>query len=586
MYGEIKVKKLNYRDLKNKFIETGECPPWYSTNALQFFMDKYSWDGESPLAREKTIAKELANCAGEAYPDWWHNDPYTKGKTKEEVFFNVSWDGFAVHSTPLKSNAGVPERGTTVSCSGQAIANNIAGRYAVMPELAVLTKLSHGTSVSIDEWVHEGFDLGEGNYSSGVMPIIRDLRIITDEVTQGTRRGSLGYYIGIDHGDFYKVAQCVFEDPDSNNIGWLVSDEFITRLLNHDEDAIARYSMAMYVRMSKGKGYFAFIDRMNRNKAQVFIDKCMRVMASNLCTETNLPADWEYTFTCVILNLNLSLYDEWPEHLVQIVHMMQDANVTLYLKTIDAMKPHNRKQLEKAYKFTSEFRAIGTGVCGWHSLLMNRRIVVGSLDSFYLNNAVFKKIRAEAEETNSWLASVYGEPEGMKGYGKRNATNLMMPPTKSSAELAKNSPTEGIGYETALIKVKESAGGEFFKINTEFLKLLKEKGLYNNDVVRTIAMRKGTIYGLDEWFTKEEQEVFRIAFEIPQTAVINLASQRQAHIDQQQSINLYFSGSDSEEYISYIHMLAFLDEGINSIYYCYSSRGGVYNRVDSCEVCQ
>ena len=577
---------MNYRELKQQYLQSGEIPSWYSTNALQFFMEKYSYKAESPLSREKSIAKALAENAGDAYPEWWTIDPYTAGKTKEQVFFNVVWDGFAVHSTPLKSNGGVPERGTTVSCSGQSLQNNIFSRYDTLTELAVFTKLSHGTSISIDDWVGEGFDLGDGNYSEGVMPIVNDLIRVTDQVVQGTRRGSVGYYIGIDHADFYKVAENLYKHPDSNNVGWIVRDSFIERLAAGDEDAIARWEYMLYVRLSKGRGYLCFIDRMNRSKAQVFKDRNLTVKASNLCCEVLLPANEDYSFTCVIMNLNLARYRDWPEHLVQIVHMMQDANVTMYLKTIEGMKSHNKKAMQKAYKFTKEFRAVGTGVCGWHSLLMQEGVVVGSIPSFTLNAKVFRHIRNEAEKCNSWLASVYGEPGGLIGYGKRNATNLMLAPTKSSTELAYGSPTEGIGYETALIKVKESAGGEIFRINTALLNLLKQKGLYNDHVVSTIATRKGTIAGLDDWFTKEEQEVFRIAFEIPMEAVLNLASQRQQWIDQQQSINLYFSGSDSEEYVAKIHRMAAEDEGINSLYYCYSSRGGAYERIVDCESCQ
>lgn len=95
-------------------------------------------------------------------------------------------------------------------------------------------------------------------------------------------------------------------------------------------------------------------------------------------------------------------------------------------------------------KFTKDFRAVGTGVCGFHSLLMKKRIVFGSFDSMILNKEeIFKKMRNDLDECNAWLAEVLGEPDKLKGYGKRNATVMMMPPTKSSAG-AKESPAESI----------------------------------------------------------------------------------------------------------------------------------------------
>ena len=158
------------------------------------------------------------------------------------------------------------------------------------------------------------------------------------------------------------------------------------------------------------------------------------------------------------------------------------------------MKKHTRDLMKKAYNFTKDFRAVGTGTLGLHSLFMKKRIVYGSLESFYLNNEIFKKMQKGCEEANIWLADVLGVPDGIKkaGLQLRNATTMFSPPTKSSTELSRETPTEGINLETALVKVKESAGGELFRINYEFLKLMKERGMYNEDEIARIAKNKGS----------------------------------------------------------------------------------------------
>ena len=68
---------------------------------------------------------------------------------------------------------------------------------------------------------------------------------------------------------------------------------------------------------------------------------------------------------------------------------------------------------------------------------------------------------------------------------------------------------------------------------------------------------------------------------------LRLCSRRSKYIDQMQSINLYFSGSDTEEYISKVHKQAFDDEEIYSLYYIYSMRGSseLIERA-GCENCQ
>lgn len=123
---------------------------------------------------------------------------------------------------------------------------------------------------------------------------------------------------------------------------------------------------------------------------------------------------------------------------------MQDANVTGYLKQIESQKPHSRNLLNKAYNFTKDFRAVGTGTAGLHSLFMKKRIVFGSFESMLLNEEIFKRMQKDTNEANVWLADVLGAPDGVKkaGLHLRNATTMFSPPTKSSAELARETPTE------------------------------------------------------------------------------------------------------------------------------------------------
>lgn len=579
---------VDYKKLKNKWKEQGEIPSWYSTNALQFFMDKYSYQGESVKSRYETVNKMLATFAPKVYPIWWDEDEYFKGLTYEQAFNKLAWDGYSVYSTPLLANGGLTNRGLTVSCSGQHMGNSVASKAFIRGELEILIKNSHGCSMDVSHWLSEGtvYD-SDGNISSGIIPIISEMQESTEAINQGIRRGQTLFAVDALHGDFWKVASKLYLERATLNIAWIITDEFIGKLNNGDTETILRWNKILYLRMATGKGYFTKIDTMNRNKAQVFKNLNLKVHASNLCNEVNLPANDEYSFTCVIINANLTLWDSFPKHLFHVLHIMQDCNVSNYIDILNKKTGINAVFLSKVKKFTEDFRAVGTGVCGWHSLLMQKRIVYGSMESMLLNEQVFSRMQSDLNEANIWLAEVLGVPEGNKRAGimLRNATTMMMPPTKSSAELSRNSPTESINPETALIKVKESVGGDLLRINTEFLKLMKEKGMYNDSEVERIMSNKGSVQDCD-WLTQHEKDVFRIAFEIPMSAHLDLCSQRQRFIDQQQSINLYFSGSDSEEYIAKIHKQALLDDNINGLYYCYSSRNGRYERSDECMVCQ
>lgn len=580
--------EINFRELKSKWKQNGEIPEWYSTNALQFFMDKYSFEGESVKSRDTVANAWLSQYMPSVYPDWWEEDEYFKGLTYEQALNKAEWGGYLIKSTPFKANAGLPQRGLTVSCCGQKMDNSVASKAFTRGELEILIKNSHGCSMSVSDWLSEGtvYD-SDGNVSAGVEEIVSELQDATEKINQGVRRGQTLFAIDVLHGDFWKISKKLYLERATLNISWLMTDEFLRLLESGDKEAVARWEEVLYVRMTTGKGYFTKIDTMNRNKAQVFKNLDLKVHASNLCNEVNLPSNDEYSFTCVIVNANLTLWDSFPEHIFHFLHLVQDCNVSGYIDMISKKDGLNALFLSKVKKFTEDFRAVGTGVAGFHSLLMQKNLVYGEFESMVLNEEIFSRMKKDTNEMNVWLADVLGVPDGIKkaGLHLRNATTMMMPPTKSSAELSRNSPSEGINPETALVKTKESVGGDLPRINTAFLKVMKDKGKYNDEEVLRIAKNKGSVQDCD-WLTDHEKKVFRIAFEIPMEDHLALCSQRQVFIDQQQSINLFFSGSDTEEYIGKIHKMALEDDNINGLYYCYSSRGGRYVRPESCAVCQ
>lgn len=575
---------IDYSALRKQQIEDGVCPPWYTTGGIQLFYDKYSYNNETVKARFRTVAQAMAKHAPEVYPEWWNTNPYWTGKTWEDAFFQTMWDGFISPSTPLLANGGIRKRGTTVSCAGGNVGNNLFDRYDFLTEAAILTKHSHGTSYCLDDWPAEG-DKIRGGRSQGLMPLVRDIINVMEEVAQGPRRGSCAYSVRPQHGDFDKVADFLYERTESNNVGWLIDDEFTDQMNAEDPEALRKFAKMMGIKMPRGKGYFSFIDKMNRKLAKAFKRAGLRTRASNLCQETNLPSNHEYTFSCVILNYNLELYRSWPEHLVFVGQVMSDCNISEYLECMDEMTEFDKRAMQKIYKFTKDFRALGSGVLGFHTLLQTEMLSVSGMEAMMLNTKVFRGIFKDATAANSWLAVTLGEPDGCVGLGQRNATMLMMPPTKSTAELMAGA-SEGIGLDVAMCFTKQSAGGEFFRINKVLLELIKKKGLDISQCVKDMNERKGSVQHVT-WLTDEEKAVFRTGFEIPMEDHLRLCSQRQPWIDQGQSINLYFTSNDSPEYIGKIHRIAFNDPNILSLYYIYSMRNaGQITRIEECELCQ
>ena len=46
---------VNYRKMKDEWKQQGRIPEWYSSNALQFFMETYSYEGEGVEAAAKGL---------------------------------------------------------------------------------------------------------------------------------------------------------------------------------------------------------------------------------------------------------------------------------------------------------------------------------------------------------------------------------------------------------------------------------------------------------------------------------------------------------------------------------------------------
>ncbi len=129
-----------------------------------------------------------------------------------------------------------------------------------------------------------------------------------------------------------------------------------------------------------------------------------------------------------------------------------------------------------------------------------------------------------------------------------------------------------------------TAAGEMMRINPVLLDKMKEKGVYNKSTLDDIINNKGSVQSVD-WLDDHEKLVFRTAFEIDQKAILRLASARQKFIDQAQSLNLFFSSDEDEEYISEVMKEAFLDERIKSIYYL-RSEAGVQAAKGECIACE
>lgn len=561
--------KSLYEDLSTErklLQDSGEMPIWMTTGGYQLLKDRYLMENQTPKQRYRIIA----HTAAQYLPD---------SNQWEEKFFNLFWNGWLSPSTPVLSNMGT-NKGMAVSCSGGYIEDSIDGFYSARKETALLTKYGFGTSGYLGDIRPRGSRILSGGKASGVLPVLKGFVQDMRDVAQGTsRRGAWAGYIEPEHNDFDEIVHFVENNPDDANIGWVITDKFIEMLDDGNQEMIRRYQHLMKMKMVTGKGYFFFRDKVNANRPAPYLKHNLDVKSSNLCSEINLHQSTEFTYTCVLSSMNVAKYDEWKD-----TDAVFTATVFLDCVAEDFIQKGSKiAGLEKAVNFTKNGRALGLGVCGFHTYLQEHMMPFNSFDTFEFNDSLFSHINSESEKASKWMAEVLGEPLWCEGFGLRNTHRMAVAPTKSTAAIM-GGVSEGINPDPAMTYTQLTAAGEIDRINPTLLNLMKERNIYNKSHIREIVDAQGSVQ-LVKWLSDHEKNVFKTAFEISQKIIIDLAAGRQMYIDQGQSMNLFFSAEEDEEYISEVHEYAFNNPMILSMYYCYS-KAGVTAAKDECIQCQ
>ena len=551
---------------RKELQKLGHLPEWYTTQAWQMFKKAYSVDGElAVLGRHRTIAKTLARHLGK------HAAEY------EEKFFHELWNGILSPASPALANTGT-KRGMVVSCSGQVIGDSVYDFYTALRETAVLSKYGFGTSGDFSSIRARGSKFSDRGKANGASDVIDDFFTCASKISQGgTRRGSFGAYVDIEHADWDECADKLLTDSNGRNYGWTVRDSFVERLKAGDQDAMRRFTKALHIKLTTGKGYVFFVDKANRHRPQMYKDLGLDVVATNLCTEIMLHSSPSLTYSCILSSLNLVHWDT--------VKQMESAFIaTVFLDCLCSEfieQSAGIPGLEKVREFTIRGRAIGLGVMGFHTYLQYKAIPYVGLEAQFIDQEIAEHLQKESLRASQWLAQEFGEPEWCRGYGVRNTHRIAYAPTKSTSLLMGGVseswfPDPGFVYEAS------SAVGELSRIPPAFYELMKAKGIYNQDTLNSIIGNLGSVQHLSA-LSQEEKLVYLNAFEMDQAILFRRAVLRQKYACQGQSLNFYFPEDGSEDAIAEIMTQVFLHEDCLSQYYIYSRSGVVV--ADECVAC-
>lgn len=539
--------------------------PWYwlNENSRTFLSRGYLTEGQTPEERIRFIGD--------------HAEKILKQPGFSDKFYEYMSKGWISLSTPVWSNFGLA-RGLPISCFGSYVDDNMANIMFSQAEVGMMSKYGGGTSTYMGALRPRGAGITNNGMSSGPVHFMQLFDTLVDVVSQGSmRRGNLAAYLPIEHPDILEFLDVATEGNPIQGLthAVTVTDGWMQAMVDGDEKMRKVWAKVIQRRGEIGYPYIMFTDNANNNTVDVYKDKELKIVASNLCSEIMLPSTPDWSFVCCLSSINLRHYDEWKDtDLVETMTHLLDAVITDFCHRLESLRDSeeaDKRQafifMKRAYDFANDNRALGLGVLGYHTLLQSKKLAFDSDEADVLNAEIFKLIQERSYKASQELAKTLGEPAVLKGYGRRNTTTMAIAPTTSSAFIL-GQVSQGIEPIWSNCYIKDVAKLKVTIKNPTLQALLAEKGCDDKVTWDSIRDNDGSVQHL-ACLSDEDKIIFRTFAEIDQSKIIAHAATRQKYIDQGQSLNVMVAPDTSVKDINALYIKAW-KEGVKALYYQHS----------------
>ena len=521
---------------------------WLNDDSRKFLQRGYLTGDQTPEERITQIAKTAEGDLKKA-----------GFAEKFEEYMSYGWYSL---SSPIWANYGM-KRGLPISCFGSYVDDTLESILTKQAEVGMMTKMGGGTSAYFGDIRKRGANIGTGGKSNGPVHFMELFESVTNVVSQSNvRRGSFAAYMPIDHADILEFLQIRGDGNSIQNlsIGVSVSDKWMKSMVDGDKDKRKVWGKVIKKRYESGYPYIFFSDTINDNAPDVYKDKGHTIHASNLCSEIALSSSNDESFVCNLSSMNLLHYDDWKgTDAVEVLTYFLDAVMSEFIR-----KTEDIPFMEAPRKFATTQRALGIGVLGWHSYLQSKSIPFESFEAKQLTTDIFRYMKRESHDASASLAKEYGEPELLKGYGRRNVTTMAIAPTTSSSFiLGQVSPS--VEPLNSNYFVKDLAKGKFTYKNPYLERVLDAYSKNNGPTWKSILVHGGSVQHLD-FLSDHEKDVFKTFGEISQKEVIIQTAIRQTSIDQAQSINLMIHPKTPPKEVNQLLIFAW-EQGVKTLYY-------------------
>ena len=349
------------------------------------------------------------------------------------------------------------------------------------------------------------------------------------------------------------------------------------------------YARMMRVLAQTGNGWMTFKDKSNRACNQTG-DSGQTVHLSNLCTEILEVTNQGETAVCNLGSINLARH-VGPEgfDFAQLAHTVEVA-----VRQLDRVIDLNYYPIGTTRASNMRWRPVGLGLMGLQDVFFRLRLPFdspaarelstgiqstiyfhalrasvelarqhGPHDAFALTRAARGELQFDAwgvtpEEADRWNAL----REQIRAHGLRNSLLVAIAPTATIASIA--GCYECIEPQVSNLFKRETLSGDFLQINRHLVGELKQIGLWTPAIRDAIKLADGSVQAIAE-IPEELRLIYRTAWELPMRALIDLAADRGAYIDQSQSLNLFMANPNIGQ-LSSMYMYAW-KKGLKTTYY-------------------
>ncbi len=347
-----------------------------------------------------------------------------------------------------------------------------------------------------------------------------------------------------------------------------------------------------------GHPWITFKDPANIRSPQ---DHAGVVHNSNLCTEITLNNSRDETAVCNLGSVNLAR------------HVSRDGidrerlsrTVSTAMRMLDNVIDINYYPTEEARRSNMRHRPVGLGLMGFQDALFTLRLPFDGPGAQQFSDEVMELISYNAILASSKLAAERGAYESFPGskwdrgifpidtldileaergvaipvprtsrldwtevrrhvatHGMRNSNTMAIAPTATISNIAGSYPCIEPIYKN--IYVKSNMSGEFTVVNEYLVADLKERGLWNSEMLEELKAHDGDISRIES-IPEDLKELYKEAFEIDAARLVQLTALRGKWIDQSQSHNVFMKGVSGKK-LEQIYTTAW-ELGLKTTYY-------------------